>query len=142
MNPLLLPPRLALRALDDLHTLARTASEAVVVLRRLEARAERLEATLDDALEVGRAVERRAGELSALGDRTEERLDALLAAAELHSTAIQASAREVATGATELASAVPTLRRAVELAEPLEGAVERIARVVEFLPGGGRRPAS
>jgi hypothetical protein len=41
----------------------------------------------------------------------------------------------------EQAQAVqPTIERAVDLAQPLEGLVSRMGRVVDRLPGGGTRP--
>ena len=36
-------------------------------------------------------------------------------------------------------SLLPTLQRAVGLAEPLEGAVERLGRVIDRLPGSARQ---
>ena len=44
MNPLLLPPRLMLRALDDLHTLARVAGRLMEVEGAATERLTRLEA--------------------------------------------------------------------------------------------------
>ena len=37
-----------------------------------------------------------------------------------------------------LADALPALQRAVEIAEPLEGVVERVGRLADRLPGGRR----
>jgi hypothetical protein len=50
-------------------------------------------------------------------------------------------AREVAERGAEVASALPTLQRAVGIAEPLEGAVERLGRIVDRFPGGRAQPS-
>ena len=75
----------------------------------------------------------------ALGERMDARSDAILAQGER----IEAAAREVADRGAQLAEALPVMQRAIEMAEPLEGVVERLGRVADRLPGGGRgRPAS
>jgi hypothetical protein len=56
-NPLLLGPRLTIRALDDLHTIAQAAGQVAVTLQALERRASRLEAQLDSAITVGRSID-------------------------------------------------------------------------------------
>jgi len=45
-------------------------------------------------------------------------------------------AGEVVAGANEMIAVLPTVKRAIEIGEPLEGAIERFARVVDRLPGG------
>jgi hypothetical protein len=55
---------------------------------------------------------------------------------------IEHAAREVAKSGAVLAEALPTLQRGLEIAEPLEGVVERVGRIVDRLPGGTRRPAA
>ena len=130
MNPLLLPPRLMLRALEDLHTLALAA-----------ARLERVEAGLneraDKIIAMGEQIDRRAEALLELGEKLVElggRTDAILAQGER----IEAAAREVADRGAELTAALPVMQRAIEMAEPLEGVVERLGRVADRLPGGAR----
>ena len=49
-------------------------------------------------------------------------------------------AEEVAASGREVAAALPTLQRAVGLAEPLEGVVERMGKLADRLPGGARPP--
>jgi hypothetical protein len=44
----------------------------------------------------------------------------------------------VAERGAEVAGALPVLQRAVGIAEPLEGAVERLGRMVDRFPGGRR----
>ncbi len=151
--PLLVPPKLVLRALDDLHTIATVAQDTS---RRLD----RLESTLDEALALGRRIEGMGGELLQmasridqrassmlkLGERIDLRADAVLALGEkidargkelLHEGQVmQDRAREVADRAGELVEALPLIERALGLAMPLEGAVERLGRVADRLPGG------
>jgi hypothetical protein len=134
VNPLLLPPRLMLRALEDLHTLALAAA-------RLERVEERLNERADMIIAMGGQIDRRAEALLELGERLVElggRTDAILAQGER----IEATAREVADRGADLAAALPVMQRAIEMAEPLEGVVERLGRVADRLPGGqrGRAP--
>ncbi|MCW2998776.1 MAG: hypothetical protein JWN65_2325 [Solirubrobacterales bacterium] len=139
MNPLLaglvLPPKLALRALDDLHTLATTAATAVELLARLDARAERIEKQLDSGIALGHALEQRGMEIAAMGRQLDKLGDALMA--EARST--QMVGREIAVRGAEIAAALPLLQRALDLGEPLEGAIERAGRIVDRLPGGRGR---
>lgn len=67
-------------------------------------------------------------QMQALGDRVDAR------GAEV---ADQAAA--VVETATELIAVLPTLERALQMATPLEGAIDRFGRLVDRLPGG-RRP--
>lgn len=139
MNPLLaavvLPPRLAVRALDDLHTLATTAQTAVELLARLDSRAQRIEDQLDSGIALGHELERRGAEIARMGQQFDKLGDALLA--EARST--QAVGREIAVRGAEIAAALPLLQRALDLGEPLEGAIERAGRIVDRLPGGRGR---
>jgi hypothetical protein len=144
-----LPPLALLRALDDLHTLAQVGAELMKRLDELEDRAEAVQAGLDDALAVGHSIDdmgRRALELL-------ERLDARGASiVELgarlqeqgveiqeQGVLIEQRAQEVASRGAELVATLPTLEAAVALVAPLEGAVERLGRMVDRLPGGARR---
>ena len=52
-----------------------------------------------------------------------------------HAVAMTEAAREVAVRGAEVAAALPTLERAVAIATPLEGTVERLGRIVDRLPG-------
>lgn len=136
MHPLidaaLLPSRLTLRTLDDLHTLATTAERAVDLLERLEARADRIEGQLDRLTALGSRLEQGARDINALGTQFEHLGDALLA--EARST--QAVGHEIAERGAEIAAALPLLQRALDLGEPLEGVIERAGRIVDRLPGG------
>jgi len=131
-------PQLALRALDDLHTLATAAQTAVVLLADLDERAERIERQLDAGIAVGRQLDGRGADIAAMGAQFDKLGDALLC--EARST--QAIGREISDRGAEIALALPLLQRALELGEPLEGAIERAGRIVDRLPGGRARQSS
>lgn len=123
MNPLLIGPGLILRALDDLHTIAQAAAGLEDIERRIDARlaeivalGERI-AALDDRVD---GIDARAVEILATGERVEQ------------------AAKDVAVVGRQIADALPVLQRAITMAEPLEGAVERLGRIVDRLPGGVR----
>ena len=151
VNPLLLPPRLLLRALDDLHTIALAAARLEEVERRLDARLAAVFELGERVEQLGDLVDRRieqvdvrAGELLGVAARVDGRLGALLAVADRvdevleQGRRVEAVAREVADRGGAIADALPVLQRAVEMAEPLEGAVERLRRMVDRLPGSRR----
>ncbi|HWF50269.1 MAG TPA: hypothetical protein VG294_06435 [Solirubrobacteraceae bacterium] len=118
-------------------------AEAMLALgERLDGRAEailelgtRLDGRAEAILELGARLDGRTTELIELGTRMHDlgdRVDARGA-----EVAIQAGA--VADTATELITVLPTIERALQLATPLEGAIDRFGRLVDRLPGG-RRP--
>lgn len=137
MNPLLIGPSLILRALDDLHAIAQAAASLEDVERRIN---ERLAAIV----ELGEGVDERLAQVLELGDRIValgervdligERAEAILVTGER----VERSAKDVALVGRQIADALPVLQRAITMAEPLEGAVERLARIVDRLPGGMR----
>jgi hypothetical protein len=135
LGTLLVPPKLILRALDDLHKIAVVAESLNGRLDRLEARAEEIQEQLGVAIDVAVAIERRGEEVIATVAKIDSRVDDVIVQAAL----ISERAQLVATTGAEVAAALPLLQRAVELTEPLEGAVERLGRVVDRLPGGGRK---
>jgi hypothetical protein len=148
VNPLLLPPRLLFRALDDLHTIALAASrledieqridnrlaEAVALGERIAELGEGVDGRLAAVLDKAEQVDARLGEVTALGDRVEGRIDEVLGTA----ARLDLAARDLADSGRQLAEALPILARAAQMAEPLEGAVERLGRIVDRLPGGAR----
>ena len=88
---------------------------------------ERLDARGAEMLEFGGAMER-------LGRELHEQ-----------ATVMDRHAERVAALGQDIVTALPTLEHAATLVSPLEGAVERIGRVVDRLPGGGdprRQPGS
>ena len=148
MNLLLLPPRLLMRALDDLHEIAVAARDIGPRLGTLQDRADSIEAQLGEAISIAREIETRGREAIGMAERIDARAQAILdladrvdeRAAEIMSEArvIQLTAAEVAVRGGQVADALPLLQRALEIAEPLESTVERLGRLVDRLPGGAR----
>jgi hypothetical protein len=135
LTGLTLPPRLVLRALDDLHALAEAARTLPEVERRLTARVEALEVT-------GR-------ELLVLGERVEVSVQAAVAAAaalDAHGADLLGAAERLDQRLGSVVEALPTIEAfeasAKALAQavvPLQGVADRLGRVVDRLPGA-RRP--
>ena len=135
-------PRLVLRAVSDLAAVARVARELPDRLDRLDRRAEAVQDQIERMLviaediaalghsvvDIGQSLDRQASGLLALGERVSEQGDV-----------IADRAREVADRGGELVAMLPTLERAIAFAQPLEGTVERLGRMVDRLPGGARK---
>jgi hypothetical protein len=137
-----MPPLALARALDDLHTLARLGTDLMDRLDHIEQRAdaavellERLESRADEVLALGASIDARGESIVELGDRLEALGKQVYQQGEL----IEKRAAEVAERGGELVATLPTLEAAVALVTPLEGAVERLGRMVDRLPGGARR---
>lgn len=158
--PLEPPYTIVSRALTDLGAVARMARTAPAQLERilelgeqiaeigrgvLEI-AERLDHRADAALALGERLDARADELLKLGRKMEklgERVDKRGAEIVERGDEIVASAASVAQTGSDLIEMLPTLERALEMASPLEGAIDRVGRLVDLLPGGpARRPAA
>ena len=123
---------------------------------RLDGRAEgilRMGAELDRRgeaiLELGTELDTRAQEFLELGTKLDGRTAELIdLGARLHAVGDRVDVRgaevadqagAVVQTATELIAVLPTLERALDMATPLEGAIDRFGRLVDRLPGG-RRP--
>ncbi|MBV9167982.1 MAG: hypothetical protein JO342_17735 [Solirubrobacterales bacterium] len=108
--------------------------------------AERLDGRADAALALGQRLDERAAELLELGRRMErlgKRVDKRGAEFVEAGEEIVASAGRLAETGSELIAVLPALERAMEMASPLEGAIDRFGRLVDRLPGGApRRPAA
>jgi hypothetical protein len=140
---LLIPPRLIIRAADDLHRMVVLAEKS---LERLEA----MERRTDRMIELGERIDGRADQVLGLGERISTQTEAVTElGAEIEELGkrmleqgliIEKQAEAVAARAGELVEALPTIELAVSMVSPLEGAVERIGRAVDRLPGGLRRP--
>jgi hypothetical protein len=147
--PLDLPPHIISRALSDLGSLARIARNAPATLERtldlgdqilamgrdMLAIAERLDARVEAVLAMGARIEDGATELVELGIRMEQ----LGARVNSRGEEIVDRAAEVVQRAGELIAVLPALERALELATPLEGAIDRFGRLVDRLPGAAQR---
>jgi hypothetical protein len=143
---LTLPLDLVGRALDDLGAVARVARELPDRLDTLEARAEKVQEQFDRALVIGETIADNSAAMVELGRSIEARGEALVELGERmivlgdtildRSTLIADRAKEVADRGSEVAQALPVLERAVAMASPLEGTVERLGRALDRLPGG------
>jgi uncharacterized protein (DUF3084 family) len=158
--PLDLPSNVLARVLSDLGALARAAREAPATLDRILNLGEQLVAIGRELLEIAERLDARADAVLAMGQRIEDRTDALLALGgsveerahqlvelgarmEALGERVDARGKEVAERAGEvverggeLIAVLPALERALELATPLEGAIDRFGRLVDRLPGG------
>jgi len=147
--PLLIPPKLVLRALDDLHTVATVAVTVSGQIERILVLGERIDARAEAILSLGERIDDRAEAILTLGHRIDGQADTIIAMGErlgaqgealvAHGVLIQDRAKDVADRAGEIIEALPLIERAIGLAMPLEGAVERLGRVADRLPGGSRR---
>ena len=136
--PIDLPTRVVGRALSDLGDLARVA-------REIPARLDEVQSRLDRALEVAETIDHRMERALEIGERVDAHATAVLELGEQllevgtvaneQAVLITESAREVAVRGGELVATLPTLERAVAIATPLEGTVERLGRIVDRLPG-------
>lgn len=168
MNPLAplasaiqFPAQVAERVLRDLDAMAEVARSVPRVIALLEsldqtakqvlALGERIDRRAEAILGLGEALEQRAEAILGLGGRIDERGAELVALGErfnvigdqmlTEANLVHTRAAEVVETAREMITVLPAIRRAVELGEPLEGAIERFARIVERIPGGPSTPA-
>jgi hypothetical protein len=132
VSVLTLPIDLAARALDDLGAIAGVARELPERLDALEARAEKVQEQLDRAVVIGETIADNSAAMVELGERMIVLGDTMVE----RSTVIADVAKEVADRGGEVAAALPMLERAVAMASPLEGTVERLGRALDRLPGG------
>jgi hypothetical protein len=149
--PIESPQTVINRALSDLAAIARLArtvpgqfdrmltlgEEMVAIGRGVLDIAERLDRRAEAVLSIGERLDARASELVDLGSHMQmlgQQVDAR--GAEI----VDRATRVVETG-SELIGVLPALERALEMASPLEGAIDRFGRLVDRLPGGtARRP--
>ncbi|HWD64492.1 MAG TPA: hypothetical protein VG405_04915 [Solirubrobacteraceae bacterium] len=129
LEQFLFPPRLVMRAFDDLHR----AADAVV---RMSASAEALR---DEVAGVRRLMEPIPGELDALrvefGGSNDE-IAKLREAFGPELTAVRRAAEEISQSVRQLTRDADEMR---DVVEPLQTATERVGRIAERIPGGGRK---
>jgi len=137
-----LPHRLVLRALDDLHALAQAARSLPDVEARLTLKIDELETRAAEVLEALAQAEATLASGIAIGERLDERTIAVLD----RTDRVVAAAYGVTQAAEHITEVVPSLEASVaaatvlaQTAEPLQGLVERLGRIADRLPGGGRR---
>ena len=98
--------------------------------------AERLDRRAEATMLLGERLDMRAAELVELGGAMHElglRID-------VRGAEIVDRATRVADTGDELLTALPAFERALDMATPLEGAIDRFGRLVDRLPGGRRPP--
>lgn len=122
------------RQLDRLLTLA---EELVDIGQRVLVIAERLDARAEAIFELGLQLEKRAEEMLDLGAH----MQSLGGQIDLRGAEIVERAAQVVETGSELITALPMVERALELATPLEGAIDRFGRIVDRFPGNQRDPA-
>jgi hypothetical protein len=137
-----LPHRLVLRALDDLHALAEAAKSLPDVEARLTLKVDELETRAAEVLEALAQAEATLADGIAIGERLDERAIAVLD----RTDRVVAAAYGVTQAADHVAEVLPSLEASTaaatvlaQTAEPLQGLVERLGRIADRLPGGGRR---
>jgi hypothetical protein len=167
--PVASPQAIAERTISDVGALARLALDAPGQLNRLMDLAEELLAVARSILELGERLDSRAASILAVGERLEGQAASLLTlgtrietrGAELVDLGgrmenlgerVQVTGGEIVDRATrvsdvaaEVVGVLPALEKAIEMAIPLEGAIDRVGRFVDRLPGAGaspRRPGS
>jgi hypothetical protein len=128
--------------LEIAERLDERAATILVLGERLDARAEailelgtRLDGRAEAIIELGARLDGRTTELIELGTRMHDLGDRV----DARGAEVATQAGAVADTATELITVLPTIERALQLATPLEGAIDRFGRLVDRLPGG-RRP--
>lgn len=155
--------RVARRAPVELERMLELGEEIARIGREVLALGEALDRRADAMIALGKRLDERAGSILALGERLEERGGSIVAlgerldeqGAELAALGgrmsevgkrIDSRGVEIVEGATrvaqtgdELITVLPALERAVAMATPLEGAIDRFGRLVDRLPGGVAR---
>jgi len=139
------------RVLSDLGALAQMARYAPDQLDQMLALGEEIAAIGRSVLLIAERLDERAEAMLLLGERLDVRAAALLEmGASMHTLGervddrgaeiVDSATRVVETG-SELITVLPALERALDIAMPLEGAIDRFGRLVDRFPGGGpRRP--
>jgi hypothetical protein len=150
--PIESPQSVVGRILSDLGAVARLARSAPDQLDRILELGEEIATIGRGVLEIAERLDQRADTITSLGDRLDSRAAELI---ELGGAMREVGYRiddrgaEIAERATrvvetgeELITVLPAFERALEMATPLEGAIDRFGRLVDWLPGGiaRRRP--
>jgi hypothetical protein len=140
--------RAAPRVPAQLDRMLELGEEIAAIGRSVLQVAERLDERAESILELGARLDGRAESILELGGRLDERTTELIdLGTRMHALGDRVDARgaEVADQAgavvettAELITVLPTLERALQMATPLEGAIDRFGRLVDRLPGGRR----
>lgn len=149
--PIELPHTVVIRAASDLAAIAQLArsapaqfdrllelaEEVAAIGRSMQETLERLDARTDAIMELGERIDARGAEIVRMGAEMRDvgqRID-------IRGGEIVDSATRVAETGSELITLLPAFERALEMATPLEGAIDRFGRLVDLLPGAARRRA-
>jgi hypothetical protein len=144
------PPHAVInRVLSDLSAIASAARTAPAQLELILELGEEIAAIGQSVLAVAQRLDQRAEAIMALGERLDARGNELIklgTSIEELGRRIDARGIEIVDGAGrvadtggELIAVLPALERAVAMATPLEGAIDRFGRLVDRLPGGTAR---
>jgi len=129
--------QLARFAPDQLDQMLALGEEIAGIGRAVLLIAERLDERADAILLLGERLDLRAAALLEMG----ERMHTLGRQVDSRGAEIVGSATRVVETGTELITVLPALERALDIAMPLEGAIDRFGRLVDRFPGGARRPS-
>ena len=128
MSLLTLPIELLQRAVDDLGTIASGARDLPARIQELDDRAQRMQEQLDRALALGEVIAANTAAMVEMAQRVESRGESMVDLGERMLT--------LGNAVTEQSEAIV---RALAIATPLEGTVERLGRALDRLPGGRSR---
>lgn len=131
--------------------LARLMTDGVRLLERLTERADEilevgksLDAKAEKILDTAASLDAKATLVLDLGDRLQDTGTSFLDLGEQiqqEANLVHTRAEEVNTTAMQVVEVLPTMKQAVEMVQPLEGAVDRLGGMVDRLPGGRARRA-
>ncbi len=137
------------RLVSDLSAVARAARTAPLQLRQILELGEEIATIGRTVLAVAERLDRRAEAIMQLGERLDQRAAELLELGremgelghriDVRGAEIVDGASRVANTGNELITVLPAFERALEMASPLEGAIDRFGRLVDRLPGGTAR---
>jgi hypothetical protein len=147
--PIESPQTVVNRILSDLGAMARAARMAPGQIERMLELGEEIASIGRGVLEIAQRLDERAEAVLSIGQRLDERAAGLLdlgARMEVLGEHVDARGAEIVDRATqvvqtgsELIGVLPALEQALEMASPLEGAIDRFGRLVDRLPGGAAR---
>jgi hypothetical protein len=147
--PIETPQTIVGRVVSDFGAVARLARTAPAKLDRMLELGEEIAAIGHRVLEIAERLDRRAEALMVLGERLDDRAAELIElGGEMRDVGERVDARgaEIVDGASrvadtgsELIGVLPAFERALQMATPLEGAIDRFGRLVDRLPGGAPR---
>jgi hypothetical protein len=127
--------RVARAAPRQLDRILELGEEIAAIGHRVLAVTERLDRRAEAIMRLGEQLDARAAELIVLGDGIRE----LGGDIDTRGAEIVDRAGQVVETGSELIAVLPAFERALEMATPLEGAIDRFGRLVDRLPGGAQR---